>query len=61
MFPVFNYIFTGNILGMWEKRGFTPHAEVLLPSEPVSQCICTKLSKTDDNETTRKNNTNTLS
>ena len=46
---------------MWEKRGFTPHAEVLLPSEPVSQCICTKLSKTDDNERTRKNNTNTLS
>ena len=51
-------LFTGNILGMWEKRGFTPHAEVLLPSEPVSQCICTKL---DDNERTRKNNTNTLS
>ena len=35
--PVFNNIYTANILGMWEKRrGFTPHAEVLPPIEPVS-------------------------
>ena len=35
---------------MWVKRrGFTPHARLLLPSEPVSQYRCMNLPKTDDN------------
>ena len=35
MHPVFNNIFTANILGIWEKRVFTPYAGVLPPIEPV--------------------------
>ena len=36
---------------MWKKRkGFTPHAGVLFPSEPVSQYRCMNLPKTDDND-----------
>ena len=36
--PVFDNIYTGNIIGMWEKRrGFTSHARVLAAIEPVSQ------------------------
>ena len=47
---------------MWEKRrGYTPRAEVLLPSEPISQYICIKFPKTDDNDRTHKNDANTLS
>ena len=47
---------------MWDKRrGYTPRAEVLLPSEPVSQYICIKFPKTDDNDRTHKNDANTLS
>ena len=37
---MFDNIFTGKILGRWDKRGFTlppPHAGVLSPIEPVSQ------------------------
>ena len=39
IFPIFDDIFTANILETWEKRGggFNPHAGVLLHSEPVSQ------------------------
>ena len=55
-------LFTANILGMWEKRrGFTPHAGVLLPGEPVPQYICIKLPKPDDNGRTHKNDANILS
>ena len=43
------------------RRGFTYHVGVLLLSEPVSQYICMKLPKTDDNDITHKNNANTLS
>ena len=44
---------------MWEKRrGFTLDAGVILPSEPVSQCICMNLPKTDDNDRTHKNDAN---
>ena len=40
---------------MWKKRkGFTPHAGVLFPSEPVSQYRCMNLPKTDDNDRTHK-------
>ena len=36
---------------MWKKRkGFTPHAAMLFPSEPVSQYRCMNLLKTDDND-----------
>ena len=36
---------------MWKKRkGFTPHAGVLFPSEPVPQYRCMNLPKTDDND-----------
>ena len=46
---------------MWEKRrGLTPHAEVLFPSGPVSQYICMKLAKTDDNDRAHKNDANIL-
>ena len=45
---------------MWEK-GLYPHAGVLLPSEPVSQYICMKLPKTDDNDRTHKNDAKILS
>ena len=49
-------------MGTWEKRrGFTIHAGVHFPSKPVSQCICIKLLKTDDNDRTHKNDANTLS
>ena len=35
---------------MWKKRkGFTPHAGVLFPNDPVSQYRCMNLPKTDDN------------
>ena len=62
IFPVFNNIFTANILGMWEKRrDFTPHAGVFLLNEPESQYICIKLLKTDDNDRTPKNDANILS
>ena len=41
IFPIFDDIFTANILETWKKRGggggFNPHAGVLLHSEPVSQ------------------------
>ena len=47
---------------MWKKRrGFATHAGVYLPSKPVSQYICIKLLKTDDNDKTHKNHANTLS
>ena len=36
-------------------------AGVLLPREPVSQNICMKLLKTDDNDRTHKSDANTLS
>ena len=36
-------------------------AEVYFPSEPVSQNICMKLPKTDDNDRTHKNDANILS
>ena len=36
-------------------------AEVYFPSEPVSQYICMKLPKTDDNDRTHKNDANILS
>ena len=40
IFPVFDDVFTAKILGMWEKRGFTPPMQVCSPSiEPVSQWI----------------------
>ena len=44
-FPlVFDNICTANVLGMWKKRrGLTPHAGVLFPSEPVSQYSCMNL------------------
>ena len=59
---VYKMLFTANILGMWEKRrGFTPHAGVLLPGEPVPQYIYIKLPKPDDNGRTHKNDANTLS
>ena len=46
---------------MWKKRkGFTPHAGVLFPSDPVSQYRCMKLPKTDDNDRAYRNYTNTL-
>ena len=36
---------------MWKKRkGFTPHAGVFFPSEPVSQYRCKNLPKSDDND-----------
>ena len=36
---------------MWKKKkGFTPHAGVFFPSEPVSQYRCKNLPKTDDND-----------
>ena len=38
-FPGLGNIFAVNILRMWEKRGFTSHAGVLHPNEPVSQWI----------------------
>ena len=58
--PVFDNIFTENILGMTEKkRGFTPHAGVLLRSEPVSQYKNMNLSKTDNDRT--ENDANSLS
>ena len=44
-----------------ERRGFNVHAGVHFPSEPVSQYICLKLPKTDDNDRTDKNAANTLS
>ena len=51
IFPIFDNICTANVLGMWKKRkGFTPHAGVLFPSEPVSQYRCMNLPKTDDND-----------
>ena len=51
VFPAFNNICTANIFGMWKKRkGFTPHAGVLFPSEPVSQYRCMNFPKTDDND-----------
>ena len=60
--PVFNNIFTPNILGMQEKKGdFTPHARVLHPSKAVSQYRCINLPKTDGNDRTHKNDPNTLS
>ena len=37
------------------------YAEVVLPSAPVSQYICMKLPKTDNNGRTRKNDANVLS
>ena len=61
IFPVSNKIFTANILGMRKKRGFTLHAGVHFPNEPVSQYICMKLPITDDNDSTHKNDANTLS
>ena len=62
IFPIFNNIFTANILDMWEKRrDFTSHPGVFLPSEPESQYICTKLLNTDDNDRTPKNDANILS
>ena len=36
-------------------------AGVLLPREPVSQNICMKLLKTDDNDRAHKSDANTLS
>ena len=38
-FPGLGNIFAVNVLRMWEKRGFTSHAGVLHPNEPVSQWI----------------------
>ena len=36
---------------MWKKRkGFTPYAGELFPSEPVSQYRCMNHPKTDDND-----------
>ena len=46
---------------MRKKRGFTLHAGVHFPNEPVSQYICMKLPITDDNDSTHKNDANTLS
>ena len=46
---------------MREKRGFTPHAGMHFPSEPVSQYICMKLPITDNNDRTHKNDANPLS
>ena len=53
-FPsVYDNICTANVLGMLEKRrGFTSHAGMLFASEPVSQCRCLNLPKTDDNDRT---------
>ena len=40
---------------MWDKRrGFTPHTELPLLSEPVSQYRCMDLPKTDGNDRTHK-------
>ena len=39
-------IFAVNILRMWEKRGFTSHAGVLHPNEPVSQWIIPEKKQT---------------
>ena len=51
IFSVFDNICTANIVGMWKKKkGFTTHAGVLFPSEPVSQYRCMNLRKTDDND-----------
>ena len=34
-----------------KRKGFTPHAGVLFPSEPVSQYRCMNLPKTGNNDT----------
>ena len=60
--PAFHNTFTANILRIRERSGgFTSHAWVLLPSEPVAQHRCMSLPKTDDNDRTYKNDANTLS
>ena len=53
IFPVFDNIFTANILGLWEW--------VLLHNELVSQYSCKNLPKTDDNDRTYENDANNLS
>ena len=45
-FPGLGNIFAVNILRMWEKRGFTSHAGVLHPNEPVSQWIIPEKKQT---------------
>ena len=63
IFPAFYNKFTENILGMWGKLGAPSpvQAGVLLPSELVSQYNCKNLPKTDDNDRTHTNDSNTLS
>ena len=51
---------------MGEEEGLHPLpppslAGVFVPSEAVSQYICIKLPKTNDNDTAEKNDVNTLS
>ena len=60
-FPlVFDNSFTANILRMWGRRGvlYLQCWGVLLPSEPVTQY---RFMKTDDNDSTHKNDANALS
>ena len=50
IFPVFDDVFTLKILGMWEKRGYTPHPPMqgCSPSiEPVSQWIIPQKKQTE--------------
>ena len=58
--PVFNNVFTANILGMWEKRKIFTFTLVFLPSDPVSQHILI-FEPYHDNDRTQKNDVNSLS
>ena len=55
------YLECGKEEGTYPAPAPIPHAEVLLPSEPVSQYRYINLPKTDDNDRTYKNDANTLS
>ena len=62
IFPLPSIIYFQEIY--WECRrrgGLYPHAGVSLPNDPASQYRCMNLPKTDDNDRTHKNDTNTLS
>ena len=59
-FPCLQQNIYSKYIGNAEEKGLL-HAGVHFPNEPVSQYICMKLPITDDNDSTHKNDANTLS